>query len=133
MNRIDFLKQVFLGATLLFVPKHSTENTTKRLKEIKFSSPYIAGFQYYKGLELEPILRESEPLSLIREPHNRHDCYAVEVFRGDQKLGYLPRSENKIVARIMDQGMVVKAKITKIDPDAIPLRRVKLKVFYEMG
>jgi hypothetical protein len=33
----------------------------------------------------------------------------------------------------MDQGMEVKAKITKIDPDAIPLRRVKMKVFYEMG
>ncbi|HEY3371681.1 MAG TPA: HIRAN domain-containing protein [Prolixibacteraceae bacterium] len=132
MNRIDFLKQLVLGCTLLFVPKHSSENTPRETREIKFITPYIAGFQYYQGLELEQRLKENETLSLKREPQNRHDYNAIEVFRGDHKLGYIPRAENKLIARVMDQGMTVKASITRIDPEAIANRRVKMKVFYEM-
>ena len=128
MNRIDFLKQVLLGGALLFVPKHSSENEPKATKEIRLSSPYIAGFQYYNGVELEQILKENDSLILKRESQNTHDCYAIEVFSGSNKLGYLPRDENKVIARMMDQGMAVKARIIKINPEVNPYRKVKMKV-----
>lgn len=131
MNRIDFLKQVLLGGALLFVPKHSSENEPKATREIRLSSPYIAGFQYYQGLELEQVLKEKDGLILKREPQNAHDCYAIEVYFGSSKVGYLPRVENKVIARMMDQGMTVKAKIIKIKPEEHPYRRVKANVFYE--
>lgn len=131
MNRIDFLKQVLLGGALLFVPKHSSENEPKATREIRLSSPYIAGFQYYKSLELDQMLKENDSLILKREPLNNYDCYAIEVFSGSNKLGYLPREENKVIARMMDQGMTVKAKIIKIKPEEHPYRRVKAEVFYE--
>jgi hypothetical protein len=126
MKRIDFLKQLIAGSALLFLPK---PETAKRVSEIKLSSPYIAGFQYYQGPET--FLSVNDMLSLKREPHNPHDCYAVEVFRNDVKLGYLPREENKVIARMMDQGMTIKAKIEKIKPDEHPYRRVKVYIFYE--
>jgi hypothetical protein len=50
MNRIDFLKQVLLGGALFFVPKYSQENKPQAIKEIRLSSPHIAGFQYYRAL-----------------------------------------------------------------------------------
>jgi len=131
MNRIDFLKQVLLGGALLFVPKHSSKNEPKATREIRLSSPYIAGFQYYRGLELEPMLKENDCLILKREPQNSHDCYAIEVYNGSNKLSYLPREENKVIARIMDQVMTVKARIIKIKPEESPYRRVKTEVFYE--
>lgn len=131
MNRIDFLKQILLGGAMLFVPKHSQENKPQATREIRLSSPYIAGFQYYKGLELDQILKENDRLILKREKQNTHDRYAIEVFSGSNKLGYLPREENKIIARMMDQGMTVKARIIKIKPEDHPYRRIKAEVFYE--
>lgn len=70
-------------------------------------------------------------LSLKREPQNPHDSYDVEVFRNDVKLGYLPREENKVIARMMDQGIEAKAIILKINPEVHAYRKVKMKVFYE--
>jgi len=131
MNRIDFLKQVLLGGALLFGPKLSSENESKATREIRLSSPYIAGFQYYQGIELEKILKENDSLILKREPQNKHDCYAIEVYIDSNKLGYLPREENKVFARMMDQGMRVRARIVKIKPEEHPYRRVKAEVFYE--
>ncbi|MDP3642358.1 MAG: HIRAN domain-containing protein [Bacteroidota bacterium] len=132
MNRIDFLKQLLLGGALLFVPKHSSENVPKATKEIRLSSPYIAGFQYYQGVELEQMLKENDPLMLKRKAQNPHDCNAIEVFSGSSKLGYLPREENKVIARMMDQGLAVKARIVKVNTEEHPYRKVKMKVFYEV-
>ena len=128
MNRIDFLKSLFAGSTLLFLPKTGIE---KPAREIRLSSPYLAGFQYYQGLEMEPQLRENNLLTLKREPTNPHDCYAIEVFQNNAKLGYLPREENKVIARLMDQGVAVKARILKVAPEVYAYRKVKMNVFYE--
>ncbi|MBW8327321.1 MAG: HIRAN domain-containing protein [Prolixibacteraceae bacterium] len=127
MKRIDFLKQLIAGSALLFLPK---QETAKQVNEIRLSSPYIAGFQHYHGSEIEALLRVNDMLSLKREPINPHDCYAVEVFWNDVKLGYPPREENKVIARMMDQGITVKAKIIKIKPEEHPYRRIKAEVFY---
>jgi len=131
MNRFDFLKQMLLGGALLVVPKPSSEKAPDEIRKIRLSSPYIAGFQYYDGIEQEQILKENDGLFLKREAQNPHDCYAIEVFRGNKKLGYLPREENKVIARMMDQGIAMKARIIKIDPESHPYRRVKMNVFYE--
>lgn len=128
MNRIDFLKSFFAGSALLLLPKTGAE---KPVREIRLSSPYLAGFQYYQGPEIEPQLGESNLLTLKREPTNPHDCYAIEVFQNSAKLGYLPRAENKVIARLMDQGVEVKARILNVDPEVYAYRKVKMKVFYE--
>lgn len=133
MNRIDFFKNLFLGTTSLFVAKQLTVSAPKEVKDIYLNSPHIAGFQYYKGEEIEKNLKENDILILKREPQNPHDYFAVEVFRDNAKLGYLPRSDNKLIARMMDQGLPLKAQIRHIDPDAHPYRRVKMRVYYEMG
>ena len=128
MNRIDFLKSLFAGSTLLFLPKNRIE---KPAREIRLSSPYLAGFQYYEGPEIEPQLRENNLLTLKREPTNPHDRYAIEVFQNNTKLGYLPRAENKVIAWLMDQGVAVKARILKVDPEVYAYRKVKIITYYE--
>ncbi len=129
MKRTDFLRQLLAGSFLLFVPRTTTAASRT---EIKLSSPYIAGFQYYQGTEIENKLQQNKLLTLKREPTNEYDKYAVEVYCHHTKLGYLPREENRVIARMMDQGIEVKARITKYNPDKSPYRRVKVVVFNEI-
>ncbi len=133
MNRFDFIKQIFLSGAAALVAKHAVAGAQERRKEIYLNSLYIAGFQYYNGPELEKLLKENDKLTLQRQAENPHDYFAVEIFYKSQKLGYLPRTDNKIIARMMDQGERLKAKIGSIAPDAHPFSRVKVRVYLEKG
>jgi len=53
------------------------------------------------------------------------------VFQNNKKLGYLPRAENKVIARLMDQGVAVKARILKVEPEVYAYRKMKMNVLYE--
>jgi hypothetical protein len=133
MNRIDFLKQLLAGVSSIFLSGSHIEKKAAAKREIRLTSRYVAGFQYYRGAEIENKLKVNDSLLLKREPKNKYDCYAVEVYHGDNKLGYLPREENRVVARMMDQEINVKGRITKINSDSSDYRKVKMKVFYEEG
>ena len=115
MNRTDFLRWFFTAGAAIISGKYVLAGVPEKSRDIYLDSLYIAGFQYYDGPGLEKNLRESDPLILKREPKNPHDYFAVEVYRGDSKLGYLPRSDNRIIARIMDQGVRVKAVVRGVD------------------
>ncbi len=132
MNRVDFFKHLFLGFASLLLFKESWGNKQNKLFEIRLCSPFVAGFQYYDGFEAGHLLRTNDLLSLKREPTNPHDCCAIEVFQGEAKLGYLPRNENKVAARRMDQGVNVKARIVGVDRDAGYYNNIKINVFYEI-
>lgn len=132
MNRFDFIKRIFLSGAAALVAKHAGAGVPERATEIYLNSPYIAGFQYYNGSELEKYLKKNDELTLQRQPENPHDYFAVEVFRKNQKLGYLPRTDNKIVARMMDQSVKVKARIGHINPEEGAYRRIKLRVYAEV-
>lgn len=72
----------------------------------------LAGSQY---LDLEdhvvPKLHENDPLALMREPNNEFDEHAISVYTtGGLKLGYLPRSNNLILSRLMDEGNLLFGK-----------------------
>jgi len=41
-----------------------------------------------------------------------------------------PRSDNKPIARLMDQGKAVEAQILEVSNDAFPYGSVKAEVFY---
>ena len=56
--------------------------------------------------------RKGDRVILIREPKNPHDENAVAVFREDgEQIGYLPRDNAEWVARVIDGGKKVEAKI----------------------
>ena len=92
------------------------------------SSP-LAGFQYHAGASLWDELREGDRLSLVREADNPHDANAVRVEWRGQKLGYLPRAENRSVAAAMDNGEAVDARIAKLRQHRNPWQRVLIEVF----
>jgi len=95
-------------------------------------SSLLAGFQYYQGGQLWDEIKVGDPLTLTREPANSHDSNAVRVeWRGHQ-LGYVPRRENQAVARHMDGGGKVEARVSKLTQHRNPWQRIEFEVFVKL-
>ncbi len=88
----------------------------------------LAGFQYHGAAIHWDALREGDPLQLVREPDNPHDPRAVRVEWRGIMLGYLPRAENREVAREMDRGTPLSARIGKLSDDPNPWKRLRVDV-----
>ena len=95
------------------------------------SSP-LAGSQYYAVGEFWRELQVGDPLTLVREPDNRHDRNAIRVEWRGHKLGYVPRADNRAVAAAIDGGDRLVARISRLREHAIPWRRVEFEVFAEL-
>jgi len=74
-------------------------------------------------------MREGDRMALIREADNPHDASAVRIEWRGQKLGYLPRAENRAVAAAMDRGEAVAARIAKLREHRNPWQRMLIEVF----
>ncbi|EXI68474.1 MAG: HIRAN domain protein [Candidatus Accumulibacter adjunctus] len=92
------------------------------------SSP-LAGSQYYAASALWSQIRTGDRLTLVREADNRHDRNAVRVDWNGQQLGYVPRAENRAVARALDAGERLEARVSRMRQDPDPWRRLEFEVF----
>ena len=88
----------------------------------------LAGFQYHAGREVWNELKVGDPLTLTREPDNPHDPRAVRVDWKGLKLGYVPRRDNEAVARLMDRGQAVAARIVRLAEARDPWARVRFEI-----
>lgn len=98
------------------------------IKILVQSSP-LAGSQYYSASRLWTEIRIGDRLSLAREPDNRHDRSAVRVEWNGQKLGYVPRAENRAVAQALDAGERLEARVAGLRDDPDPWRRIEFEIF----
>lgn len=83
-------------------------------KDIFLFDTYIAGTTHIEGIEeLEPHLNTEDRLEFFREPDNHYDKLAIVIKTIDGvKIGYVPRQDNVIFARLMDAGKLLFGKIT---------------------
>ena len=88
----------------------------------------LAGFQYHAGRTLWPRMQVGDALTLIREPDNPHDAKAVRVEWQGRMIGYVPRRENADVARFMDGGQKLVARISRLAEVRDPWSRVRFEV-----
>lgn len=92
----------------------------------------LAGFQFYDGKALWDEMKLGDALTLIRERDNPHDANAVRVEWNGNRLGYIPRRENADVARQMDRGAPVKARIVKLTQARNPWQRILFEVYVDL-
>lgn len=88
----------------------------------------LAGFQYHAGRALWPRMQVGDALTLVREPDNPHDARAVRVEWQGHKIGYVPRRENADVARFMDDGRTLVARIVRLAEVRDPWSRVRFEI-----
>ena len=74
----------------------------------------LAGFRHYDGGEVLRSLKPGDRLELVREPANPYDANAVRVEWRGVKLGYVPRRDNAAVARQMDRGVALEARLAAV-------------------
>jgi hypothetical protein len=118
----------FLCSFLLWAVVLSVQGQQVRL--LVQSSP-LAGFQYAEAASLWARLRVGDELTLAREPENPHDANAVRVEWRGHKLGYVPRRENAAVARGLERGAPLRARLSKLAEHPNPARRVEFEVYIE--
>ena len=94
------------------------------------SSP-LAGFRYHRAASVWPELNLGDELQLVREADNRHDANALRVEWRGHVLGYVPRRENAALAWGLDRGVVLRARISRLEWHPNPARRVEFEVFVE--
>lgn len=88
----------------------------------------LAGFQYHAGKALWPRMQVGDALALVREAHNPHDSRAVRVEWQGHMIGYVPRRENADVARLLDAGQVLEARIVRLAEVRDPWARVRFEI-----
>lgn len=82
-------------------------------RDIYLFTTHIAGTGYIENIEifLENIALD-EALEFYREPKNAYDEFAIAVkTKQKEKLGYIPRKDNPVFARLMDAGKLLFGKV----------------------
>ncbi len=91
------------------------------------SSP-LAGSQYHALPDVVSQIRVGDLLTLKREADNPYDKNAIQVLWQEYLLGYVPRRENKAVARAMDRHEPLIARVVALQPDESPWRRLRFEI-----
>ena len=88
-------------------------------RQIYLISASIAGSFYMDDIyELIEEIKEGDKLRFTREPDNQHDELAILVKdQNDNKLGYVPRQKNPILARLMDAGKLIYGTVKSANND----------------
>jgi hypothetical protein len=79
-------------------------------KQIFLLEAHIAGTTFLKEdiNKLAASINEGDRLNFFREADNPHDELAIVVKDASgKKMGYVPRTNNKILARLMDAGKLI--------------------------
>lgn len=99
-------------------------------KDIFLFDTYVAGTTHIEGIEeLESHLNSDDRLDFFREPDNRYDNQAIVIKTVDGvKIGYVPKQDNVIFARLMDAGKLLFGRITSKEKKGSWIK-IYIKVF----
>lgn len=108
----------------------AAQDTRVSAKILLQESP-LAGFQFHEGKQVWSELQVGDVLRLVREPDNPHDARAVRVEWRGHHLGYVPRADNQAVARLLDAGTRLEARIVRLREKRNPRQRVLFEVYVD--
>lgn len=74
-------------------------------------------------------LKSGAALKLTAEPENPHDPFAVQIHIGKAKLGYVPRSDNRHINRLLEQGAQLECRVIHIETGNRIRDRVRVEVW----
>lgn len=133
MSRLAAMSVVCLGlATLVQAQTTNTDTTIPAARPAQASlliqSSPLAGSQFHALPDVVSQIRVGDALTLKRESDNPFDRNAIQVLWQGHLLGFVPRRENKAVARAMDRGERLDARVVALRPDETPWRRLRFEI-----
>jgi hypothetical protein len=121
-------KPLLLAVAVLACSAHEALAQRVQARIVVQSSP-LAGFRHYEAPGLWDQMRAGDELTLVREPDNPHDRNAVRVEWRSFKLGYVPRAQNEAVARLLDRGTRLVARVSRLQHTRAPNKRIEFEIF----
>ena len=94
---------------------------------------FVAGFQFYEGVDLIEDIKIGDRFELIPEPENAYDSLAVRIEYQGVKIGYIPRRENKTLHLLLRQGAKLHAEAIYVAPEEMPWEMLELRVRYKLS
>lgn len=128
MNRLGFLKTLLVGAVATAIPGLRKPSPAWVLNRC-----LIAGFRYHEGPRVRDRLRVGDPVLVRSEFDNPHDRNAIALWHDGAMLGYVPRAENRPLARLIRQGAPLRARILGLSPDDDPRLAVRVEISLVAG
>ena len=120
---------LLIAIVLLVVLKPGIAQAQATTARVVVQSSPLAGFRHYEAASLWDEIKPGDALTLIREPANPHDRNAIRVEWRGFMLGYVPRAQNETVARQMDHGTSVRARVSKVQHSRAPNQRIEFEVY----
>jgi len=93
----------------------------------------LAGFRHYEGAAARPEIKVGDRLQLVREGDNPYDANAIRVEWRGVKLGYVPRRDNAAVARQMDRGAALEARVASLRENRNRSVRIEFEVIHPLA
>ncbi len=129
-----FTRRAFLKTLAALGLWSGARNAWRSTRSVVLLETCVAGFRYHQGPRVQHHLRAGQPLLLRREPTNPYDERAIALYTADgAKLGYVPRTDNSVLAALLDQGTSLQATITDVAREAPPWERVRFRVTMSLG
>lgn len=88
----------------------------------------LAGFRHYDAAEVWREIKAGDRLELVREPDNPYDPGAIRVTWRGHMLGYVPQRDNAAVARQMDRGVALEARVAGLRENRNRSVRIEFEV-----
>ena len=102
-----------------------------KTKKRHYTTFDIAGFSYWEGCIVFNELKIGTELALVREEENKFDPYAVAIYYGESKIGFIPRDKNNEISKFLELGYtkMFELRINRLTPDAHPENQVGVIVY----
>ena len=134
MKRSDFIRRALASLGVIAVPRLMTaRESTHRTSELhRF---LVRGFSYHDGPAVLDQLASGQTVRLVREPANPYDDQAIAVHTAaGHKLGYVPREDNQILARLLDEDLMdLDARITAVRPERADWEKLEIAIRTDHG
>ncbi|MFN0316167.1 MAG: HIRAN domain-containing protein [Burkholderiales bacterium] len=120
------IQTLLLLLCIIAAPAAAQERANAR---ITLQSVLTAGLRHHDAKAVWDELKVGDPLLLVREASNPHDGNAVRVDWKDKVLGYLPKTENGFVARQLDRGNRLEARIAALGKFRNHRRKLEIEIY----
>ncbi len=127
MQRKSFIQYLTALGALGLLPA----NSFKHYRKFYLLQCFVAGFKFYKGMQLLPQMKEGDLLELVREPDNKYDDCAIALHWNNEKIGFIPASENALLSRLLDaHALELSAEITHLNKQVQPWENLGLAIHF---
>lgn len=91
----------------------------------------VAGTGFCEKIdEVFPKLQLETVLKMQRDPKNRYDENAIGIYYDDIRIGWVPRTMNTVISRLMDAGKAFFCRITNLgSEEKSSWKQIDCKIF----